>query len=189
MAQPQIKFISPKEYLTTEESAEYKSEYFHGEIFAMSGATFHHNLITSNVLAGLHTSLRDSDCFVFGSDMKIQVAESLHYTYPDVSIVCGDIEFVENRDDTIINPMVIIEVLSRSTGDYDRGAKFRAYRMMPSLIDYIMIDQYSFHTEYFFKNKAGQWALEESDNRDYTFMIQSVGVPLTMETIYRRVNF
>ncbi len=75
----------------------------------MSGASLNHNLITSNVLAALHTSLRDSDCFVFGGDMKIQAAESLHYTYPDVSIVCGDVQFVENRDDTIINPVVIIE--------------------------------------------------------------------------------
>ncbi len=189
MAQPQIKFITPEEYLETEASAEHKSEYFHGEVFAMSGASFTHNLITSNVLTALHTSLHDSDCFVFGSDMKIQAAESLHYTYPDVSIVCGDVQFVENRDDTIINPVVIIEVLSRSTGDYDRGAKFRAYRMMPSLRDYIMIDQYSCHTEYFFKNKTGQWVLEESDDRDYTFMIQSVDAALAMETIYRRVNF
>ncbi len=189
MAQPQIKFISPEEYLETEATAAIKSEYFHGEVFAMTGASFNHNLITSNVLAALHTALRESDCFVFGSDMKMEVAQALHYTYPDVGIVCGDIQFVENRDDTITNPVAIIEVLSRSTSAYDRGPKFRAYRMMPSLKDYLMIDQYSRHVEYFFKNQAGQWVLEESDDKNYSFTIRSVNVALTMETIYQRVTF
>ncbi|QTA86234.1 Uma2 family endonuclease [Desulfonema magnum] len=189
MAQAEEKeLISPEEYFAVEEAAQYKSEYYHGEIFAMTGASFNHNLIAMNLATRLHSALRDSSCFVFASDMKIQADEARHYVYPDVSVVCGDIEFLGNRDDIITNPVVIIEVLSESTQSYDRGDKFKAYRKIRSLRDYILVDQYACHVEYFFKNKAGRWELDEFETLEDSFNIRSVDVDLPLETIYYRVE-
>lgn len=190
MSQPEEKeHISPLEYFKGEETAEYKSEYYHGEIFAMSGASFNHNVISMNITSNLHGKLRDSSCFVFAGDMKIQIEEDDYYTYPDISIVCGDIEFAQNRDDIIKNPLVIIEILSKSTRSYDRGDKFSAYRGIRALQDYILIDQYTRHVEYFFKNDAGRWELEELRNNDEILNIRSVGIELPLESIYDRVRF
>ncbi len=182
-------YFSHEEYFDMEEAAEYKSEYYHGEIFAMSGASFSHNIIAGNTFASLHTSLRNSECTVFTSDMKIQVDEDRHYTYPDISIACGDIEFAKNRNDTIINPIVIFEVLSESTMNYDRGAKFAAYKNISSLKDYILIDQYTCHVEYFHKNEAGKWSLDEFKNQNDTFKIKSLDIEIVLDTIYNRVKW
>jgi len=190
MSQPEEKkYFSPQKYFEGEEIAEYKNEYYHGEIFAMSGASFNHNVISGNVFAKLHSSLRDPSCFVFAGDMKIQIEKDAYYTYPDISIVCGDIEFTQNRDDIIENPLVIIEILSRSTKSYDRGDKFSAYRKIRSLRDYILIDQYARHVEYFFKNKADRWELEELKNPNDILKIRSVGMELSLEAVYDRVRF
>jgi len=186
--QPERKFISHKDYLEMEEQTEYKSEYYHGEIFAMTGASVSHNIITSNVITSLNIALRDSDCFVFPGDMKIQIDPARHYAYPDVSVVCGEIEFAENRNDIIANPVVIIEVLSESTRDYDRGSKFKAYRNIGTLRDYILIDQYACHIEHFFKNKSGKWESEEFDNLSDVFALRSVDAKLSLEAVYYRVR-
>jgi len=188
MSQPEKKFISHLDYLEMEKTAECKSEYYHGEIFAMTGASVHHNLITSNVITSLNIALRDSDCFVFPGDMKIQIDAAMHYAYPDVSVVCGQIEFAENRNDIVTNPVVIIEVLSESTKDYDRGSKFKAYRGIGSLRDYILTDQYAYYVEYFLKNKAGKWELNEFEKLSDVFTIGSLGAELSLETIYYRLN-
>ncbi len=180
-------FISSQEYFEMEEVAEYKSEYYQGEIFAMSGASFNHNVIAGNTFAALHSSLSDYDCIVFSSDMKIQVDKESHYTYPDISIVCGDVEFAENRNDVIANPLVIFEILSDSTKDYDRGSKFTAYRNIASLKDYILVDQHSYHVEYFHKNEADQWSLSEFKNVNDMFKISSTDVELSLKTVYHRV--
>ncbi|QTA93791.1 Uma2 family endonuclease [Desulfonema magnum] len=189
MLQPQKKNISAEEYLEMEKTAEYKNEYFQGEIFAMTGASFNHNLIVSNIIIALGSRLRNSSCFIFSGDMKIQVDEAMHYTYPDVSIVCGDIEFVGGRDDVITNPVVIFEVLSNSTKDYDRGSKFTAYRNIRSLKDYILIDQYDYHAEYFYKNEQKRWILEEFRSPGDTLKISSVAAELSLDTIYDRVRW
>ncbi len=190
MALPQeITFLAADEYLEMEEHAQYKSEYYHGELFAMSGASFNHNLIAANMFMALGASLGRSDCFVLGSDMKIEVDKALHYTYPDLSIVCGDVRFAANRNDTISNPVVIAEILSKSTKDYDRGSKFTAYRNISSLKDYILVDQYSPHVEYFFKDEKGRWSLEEYYGADDCFIIKSVNAEISMKQIYHRVKF
>ncbi|MCP4351389.1 MAG: Uma2 family endonuclease [Desulfobacterales bacterium] len=182
-------YFSPEEYFEMEEAAEYKSEYYHGEIFAMSGASFNHNIIAVNTLATIHGLLCDSGCIVFTSDMKIQVDEDRHYTYPDISIACGDIEFAENRNDTITNPVVIFEVLSESTMDYDRGSKFTAYQNISSLKDYILIDQYTCHVEYFHKNEAGKWSSTEFKNQNDKFKIKSLDIEIALDAIYNRVRW
>jgi Uma2 family endonuclease len=189
MQQLAKKNISAHEYFTMEEVAEYKNEYYHGEIFAMSGASFHHNLIAMNVSGYLHGLLRDSECFVLSGDMKIQIDEDTHYTYPDICVVCGNIEFVGDRTDVIDNPLVIIEILSESTKDYDRGSKFTAYRNIASLKDYILIDQYTPHIEYFHKDKGERWTLSEYKNIDDTFKIISIDIVLSMKTVYHRVKW
>ncbi len=182
------KIITPEEYFAMEEAAEYKSEYYYGEIFAMSGASHNHNMIAVNIIAALHSSLCNSDCVIYGSDMKIQVDEALHYTYPDVSVVCGDIEFVMGRDDIIRNPAVIFEILSESTKDYDRGSKFTAYRKIRSLRDYIIVDQYAFHVEYFYKDESDRWILNEFTDSDERFIIRAINRELSLNTIYERVK-
>ena len=190
MSQPQEKrLLSPREYFDGEETAEYRSEYYHGEIFAMTGASFNHNVIGGNIFASLHAKLRNSPCFVFAGDMKIQIEEDSHYAYPDLSIVCGDIKFGKNRNDIIENPIVIIEILSKSTKNYDRGDKFKSYRNIRSLRDYILIDQYACHVEHFFKNEAGRWELDEFENPDDSFGIRSVSLELSLKMIYERIEF
>ncbi|QTA86233.1 Uma2 family endonuclease [Desulfonema magnum] len=188
MAQAEKKeLITPEEYFAMEEAVEHKSEYYHGEIFAMTGASHNHNIIAVNIMASLHGSLSHSDCMTYTGDMKVQVDEARHYVYPDVSVVCGNIEFVGDRDDIIANPVVIFEILSRSTQSYDRGDKFKAYRKIRSLRDYILVDQYACHVEYFFKNKAGRWELDEFETLEESFKIQSLDVDLSLATIYYRV--
>jgi Uma2 family endonuclease len=170
-----------------ENLAEYKSEYYHGEIFAMSGASFNHNTIAVNLIHALH-SARKKSCRVFSSDMKVQLEKDKHYAYPDVSIVCGHIEFVENRDDMIANPTVIIEILSESTKDYDRGSKFMAYRKIRSLKEYILVDQYSVHVEHFHKTQHGFRTLKEFEHLEDELMIESADMILTLESIYSDVQ-
>ncbi|MDM8522192.1 Uma2 family endonuclease [Desulfococcaceae bacterium HSG8] len=186
MLQAKRKFISPDEYFTAEESAECKSEYYHGEVFAMTGASVNHNLITSNVIISLGNSLQNSSCLIFPSDIKVQMDKDFHYAYPDVSLVCGDIEYAENRNDIIANPSVIFEILSESTKDYDRGSKFTAYRNISSLKDYILIDQYSIFVEHFFKQDENEWGLKIFKNISDQFHIRSIdAVPLA--SVYKNI--
>ena len=189
MPQPKQTDISPEAYLEMEEQAETKSEYFHGEIFAMTGASVRHNLIASNLIADLNNKLREKDCYVFPGDIKLQVDSANHYTYPDVSVVCGDIEYAENREDVIANPMAIFEILSKSTSDYDLGSKFKAYRNIPSLRDYIVIDQYSVFATHFHKNEAGQWTLKDFESLEDALPIRSLGLEMALKEIYRRIEF
>jgi len=188
MLQLKEKYISAEEYFAAEEYAEYKSEYYHGEIFAMSGATHNHNVIAVNITAALHSALYGSDCFVYAGDMRVQVDPAKHYTYPDVTVVCGRIDFSTGRKDTVSNPLVIFEILSESTADYDRGAKFRAYRKIPSFREYIMVDQYSYDVEHYHKNESGFWVTEEFDQISDRFTIHSLDVEICLKDIYYRLD-
>lgn len=189
MLNPQKAFVPPQEYLALEERAEYKSEYYHGEIFAMAGCTPKHNQITVNLIATLHTALQDTPCRVFTSDMRVQVEKRAHYVYPDLGVVCGELEFAEDRNDMIANPLVIVEVLSESIKDYDRGSKFTAYRKISTLRDYVLIDQNSVHVEYFHKHDTGQWMLEEFTNREEKFCIYSLHLEIALHAIYAGVEW
>jgi Uma2 family endonuclease len=189
MIQPEETDISPNAYFEMEEQAETKSEYFHGEIFAMTGASVRHNLIASNLIADLNNRLREKDCYVFPGDIKLQVDADRHYTYPNVSVVCGDIEYAENREDVIANPIAIFEILSKSTSDHDLGSKFKAYRNIPSLRDYVVIDQYSVFVTHFHKNEAGQWTLEDFEGLKKVIPIRSLDLEIDPREIYRRIEF
>ncbi len=139
VAKPQ-KYHSPEEYLALEETAEYRSEYYRGEIFAMAGGSANHNRIARNLLIAFDDALEGKPYEAFITDMRLYVKKNGLYTYPDVMVVCGKLEFVKGRTDTLTNPVVIVEVLSESTEGYDRGTKFELYRAVDTLQDYVLID-------------------------------------------------
>ncbi len=180
--------LSPAAYFELEAEAETKHEYHRGEIFDMTGASARHNLIASNLITLLNNALGETDCFVFPGDIKVEVEPGEHYTYPDVSIVCGEVAFAAGRDDVIANPVVIVEVLSRSTEDYDRGSKFKAYRKLASLRDYLLVDQYSVSVEHFSTDGGGTWHLAEYEDRSDRLTIRSVAVELSLAEIYHRIE-
>lgn len=182
------KGVSPEEYLEMERSARVRSEYYHGELFAMTGASFRHNVIAGNIFGNLRASLRSSDCFVFMSDMKVQAAPGLHYAYPDVAVVCGDIDFPGGRDDVIANPAVIVEVLSKSTRDYDRGSKFTGYRSISALRDFLAVDQFSAHVEHYSRAEDG-WRLRDHKGLDGDLLLTGLDLRLPLAVIYERVVF
>jgi Uma2 family endonuclease len=138
----QKRHYSIREYLDMENEALEKHEYYKGEIFAMSGAGNRHNIISVNMIASLYNSLKGKSCQPYGSDMRIHIPENTLFTYPDISIICGDVVFSKEDENTSTNPTIIIEILSPSTRNYDRGVKFMLYRAIPTLKEYIFKNQY-----------------------------------------------
>lgn len=181
------KYIGIEEYFAREDIAEHRSEYYCGDVFAMAGGTPNHNRITVNLTSRLSTQLRGGPCEAFASDLRVQVKQDIHYTYPDVLVVCGELKLAEGRSDTIVNPVVIIEVLSESTKDYDRGTKFTAYRSIETLTDYILVDQNTVHIEYFSKESDGTWRLREYFSTEEVIEVKSIEAKLPAEGIYERV--
>lgn len=182
------KYYSPEEYLALEEKAEYKSEYYKGEIFAMAGTSINHNQIIINTVSKLSNNLSDK-CRTFTTDVRLWIDERDLFTYPDIIIVCGKIEFYPERDDTITNPLVIIEVLSESTKNYDRGEKFVFYRSIPSFQEYILIDQARVHVEHFFIGEQGKWTLTEYDDLNDILKLTKVEFQISLRDIFHRVKF
>ena len=181
-------FITPEEYLERERQAEYKSEYYNGEIFAMSGGTRNHSLLTSNAIAALHTALQGTDCLAFTSDLRVHIPASGLFTYPDVSVVCGPDELLDEQHDTLLNPVLIVEVLSRSTERYDRGRKFAFYRSIPSLREYVLVSQRQKLVEVFRKNEEGLWVLHEYDAERGAVVLEAVGCTLDLDALYANVT-
>lgn len=181
-------YVAPQEYLATERQAEYKSEYFKGETFAMSGASKRHNLIAGNVLAELHAQLKKRPCTICPSDMRIKVGATGLYTYPDVTVVCDEAQFDDDQQDTLLNPTVIVEVLSKSTEAYDRGEKFGHYRKLSSLAEYILIAQDKYHIEHYVRQPDNQWLLAETDNWQDTLQLPAINCHLAMADIYDKVK-
>lgn len=186
-SQPRIR-LTPDEYLTIERQAEYKSEYFNGEVFAMSGGTKQHNLITVNVSSSLHAQLRKRPCTVYSSDQRVKVSATGLYTYPDISVVCGEAKYDNNQQDTLLNPTVIIEVLSKSTAGYDRNEKFAHYRKLDSLSQYILIAQVRCHVEIYTRQANGDWLLSETDEIQQGITLPSIECRLALSDIYEKVE-
>ena len=180
-------YITPAEYLARERAAEFKSEYLNGEMFAMAGATREHVLVSGNVSRELGNQLRDRDCEVYQSDMRVKVSPTGLYTYPDVAVVCGEPQFEDAQLDTLLNPKLLVEVLSKSTGGYDRGAKFEHYRQIPSLAEYVLIAQDKHHVEVFTRQPDGRWLLWETNDPAATVRLASIGCELHMAEIYAKV--
>ena len=184
---PRTRF-SAAEYFALEETAEYRSEFYQGEIFAMSGGSANHNRIALNIATGLSAALRGKPSEPFMANMRVLVKRQQLYTYPDIVVVCGKVEFVKGRTDTITNPVLIIEVLSPSTESYDRGKKFEFYRTIEGFQEYVLIDQQRKHVERFRPLGLGRWELTAFDATDHVIELTSMGIELTLDSIYERVD-
>ncbi len=180
--------LTSSEYLAIERKATIRSEYFAGEMFAMSGASREHNLIALNLASALHDQLDDRTCEVYTADMRVRIPSGL-YTYPDVVVVCGTPKFEDDQVDTLLNPMVLVEVLSESTADYDRGTKFKHYRQIPSLREYVLVDQTAAQIEHFVRDDNGKWALTEITGTESSLSLDSIGCRIPLSEVYRKVSF
>lgn len=185
LAQPSF---TPEEYLAMERKATHKSEYLNGHIFAMAGASLEHNQITFNMAAELGAQLRGTPCTAYVSDLRVKVAATGLHAYPDVVALCGEAIFDDSVMDTLLNPEVIIEVLSESTEAYDRGEKFAHYRRLPTLTDYVLIAQDKLRVEHYVRQDR-QWVLSEADDWNGTIHLTSIGCRLALRDIYDKVNF
>ncbi|MFZ2632846.1 MAG: Uma2 family endonuclease [Desulfosalsimonadaceae bacterium] len=175
------------QYLDLERKAEHKSEYVNGCIFAMAGASRVHNQITFNIAGLLHAQIKDRPCAAYINDMRVKVSATGLYTYPDVAAVCGEPVFEDAIADTLLNPMVIIEVLSQSTEAYDRGEKFAHYRRLSSLADYVLISQDKACVEHFVR-QGNQWVLSEINDVEGKINLNSIGCNLSLGEIYNKVH-
>jgi Uma2 family endonuclease len=187
MGLPEANYITAEEYLEMESTAIDKHEYYQGKIYAMSGASIPHNMIASNMIYLLKSKLKGGGCKPFGSDLRIHIPTNSLYTYPDLSIICGDIDKTKDKFDTVTNPMVIIEILSLSTRDYDLGSKFNLYRDIPSLKEYILIDSEAIAITHFFINQDNKWQLNDTKNIEGSLAINSISVSLNLIDIYEGV--
>ena len=181
-------YLTPEEYIATERKATLKSEYLSGEIVAMSGASNEHNLITMNTANGLYNQVTDRGCRVYASDMRVGIGEGASYFYPDIAVTCDRPRFEDDAFDTLINPQVVIEVLSDSTANYDRGEKFRRYRQLESLQEYILISQNQVHVEHYLR-QGKQWVLSEFSAPENVLPLASIEAELSLNQIYRFVEF
>lgn len=154
-------FMTVEAYLAFERNSETKHEYLAGDIFAMSGASAAHTIIMGNIFASLHNQVRERPCTVFPSDMRLGLIQQHIYVYPDIMVVCGDLQFADNARDTLTNPIVIIELLSPSTEQYDRRKKSQYYRMIPSLQEYLLVAQDEPYIEHFVRYSEHQWLFSE----------------------------
>jgi Uma2 family endonuclease len=179
--------ISIEAYLEMENAALEKHEYYKGEVFAMSGAKVPHNRISTNLLMTLGQKLKGKKCQPFGSDQRIHIQSNTLFTYPDISVVCGEILTLNNDEYNVLNPSVIIEVLSKSTKNYDRGEKFKLYRDITTLKEYVLVDSESIHIEAFRLNENNHWELEEYNDTGSLF-IKTINENIPIGEIYEGVK-
>jgi len=187
MASHSVTGLTEEQYLALERAADFKSEYFDGEMFAMSGASVQHGRLQRNLITELANSLRGTPCEPFGSDLRVRVSRRM-YTYPDVTIVCGKPVLADERQDVLLNPTAIIEVLSPSTEKYDRGLKLQHYRAIESLQDYILVDQSQIRIEHYSRQDKNVWTLRDYQSLDEAMTIASVGATLSLARVYDRVE-
>ena len=183
---PAQTLFTPEEYIAQERKALHKSEYLNGQIFAMSGASRAHSLITGNIFNRLYNQLAESDCEVHSSDMRVQPSP-IAYFYPDVVVACGESRFADDVFDTLLNPIVIVEVLSPSTAAFDRGEKFAHYRQLASLQDYILVSQHKFCVEHY-RRQGLQWERTEFCAPEDVMSLISIGCDISLQDIYTRVR-
>src|SRR5581483_6165958 len=180
---------TPEEYIALERKALYKNEYCNGEISAMPGASREHILIVVNLGSDLNTQLENRDCEVYTTEMRVRTPDTKLYTYPDVAVVCGPPKFEDQSVDTLLNPTLIVEVLSPSTEAYDRTKKFSAYRTINSLQEYILTSQQECRVTQFIRPASGPWLFQEFTNLEDTIHFQSIKCSVSLKKIYARIQF
>lgn len=182
------KMITVSEYLELERSSKEKHEYYKGEIFAMAGGTRVHTLIAGNILTKINIQIEKKPCIAFGSDLKVRVKLDGLFTYPDLSALCGEEKYLDDKHDTLLNPSLIIEVLSQSTENYDRGKKFALYRELESLREYVLISSEYQKVEIFRRTANNQWLLSDP-NENEPILFESINCSISYKDIYNKVNF
>ncbi len=180
--------LSHAEYLRRERAADYKSEYYKGEMFAMAGASRKHNLIAGNLVREFGNELKLRSCEVYPSDMRVKVDPTGLYTYPDVVVVCDEPKLEDEHFDTLLNPTLLVEVLSDSTESYDRGPKFKQFRRIGSLKEFVLVAQDRISVECYVRRSDDTWTLRDYDAIEEIVRFESLGVEVAMEEIYRRVT-
>ncbi len=181
--------LTPQEYLKFERKSETKHEYFEGEIFAMAGAKRSHNQIVGNLTGLVWQHLKDKDCEFYPTDMRVFIPETGLYTYPDLVVVCDEPEFQDDVFDTLLNPLLLIEVLSESTEGYDRGKKFQHYRSIESLQEYILVTQEEARIEKYVKHGDGFWLLSEAVGLDSVIEFSSIECKIDLNEVYNKIEF
>ncbi|MGF1588647.1 MAG: Uma2 family endonuclease [Pleurocapsa sp.] len=187
--QLQPRIYTPEEYLKLEEQAEYKSEYRDGEIIPMTGGTTNHNEISLNLVTNLKFSLKQQNYRVYMADVRLWIPRYRLYTYPDVMLIKGEPIYADRGTTTVMNPVMITEVLSPSTQNYDQGDKFTYYRSIPEMKEYILISQQQYHVMQYTKTEAGKWLLSEYETEEASIRLGSVDLELELAEIYTGVDF
>jgi Uma2 family endonuclease len=182
----QERLMSEAEYLIFEEKSKIRHEFMDGETFAMAGATRRHNLATNNISTELNLQLRETDCEVYASDFRVKIRAG-HNVYPDVAVACGKIE-TEVNDTTLLNPIVVFEVLSKSTEKRDRGDKAQDYFRLESLQDYVLVSQYQIRVEHFSRQKNNEWTLKIYEDLEDMLDIKSISCRIALKLIYLKMK-
>lgn len=189
MASQPKHLLTAQQYLELEKDAQYKSEFFYGEMFSMSGGSINHASIGGNLYYTLRRLLRNSKCRPYNSDVRIVVDPQAHYAYPDISIVCGEIQQISDAAVSVANPCVIFEVLSPAAERHDRGAKFRSYQSIQTLREYFLVSQDKALVERFERTTDGRWAISYHDGMDANVQISSVPCELALKDVYEDIAF
>lgn len=188
MASNPVTKVTEEEYLALDRAAEMRSEFFNGEMFAMSGGTMRHSALQANIISELHNALRGTGCREFTSDFRVRVSPGRMYAYPDVTVVCGTPLLADEHQDILLNPAIILEVLSPSTEQYDRGVKFRYYRGIESLTDYILVDQNQVRVEQYTRGDANTWTLHDYQRLGEELIINTINIRLPLIRVYEGIE-
>ncbi len=182
------RYLTPEEYLTIERQSEIRSEYLHGEMFAMGGSSREHNLIVTNLSREISIQLRGRPCETYTNDQRVHIPATGVYTYPDLVVACGEPRFQDQQFDTLLNPTVIIEVLSPNTEAYDRGEKFESYRTIESLKEYVLVAQDKPQVEHYLRQDGNRWLLTAVSGLDARVSLPSIQCELALSEIYERIE-
>jgi Uma2 family endonuclease len=183
------RYYTPEEYLELETVADQKSEYVDGQIISMAGGSTQHNQISLNLSSELNFAFKRQPYCVYMTDVRLWIPKRRIYTYPDVMVIAGEPEYFQDRQDTVLNPILIVEVLSKGTQSYDRQSKFDAYRTLASFQEYLLVDQTQIHVEQYSKVGAKQWTLCEYDESDEAIAFTKVPFQVSLVDLYNKVNF
>lgn len=189
MAHPAVKYFTEAEYLAFEREAQERHEYYKGEIFKINSESYHHNVIEDNLRGRIGSFLKDKPCRSFGSNLRVHSPKNTLYTYPDILIVCGEPRFIDNQFDTLLNPSVLIEILSPSTANYDKGIKFELYRDIESLKEYVLINSGKVHVELYLRNNDQSWTLTEYKSLEDSFELKTIGKQMLLTEVYEGLKF